>query len=137
MTTPKDDLAVQYVKRASAVGNSDLSGKTHWIPNTDVYLTDHGMVIKVELAGGHCENVQISVEGNQLRITGDRTDGCRAAKCNFLVMEINYGPFESVVELPPGYDLANAKAAYQNGFLRLDVPLAVPILPHKTKISVS
>jgi HSP20 family molecular chaperone IbpA len=39
-------------------------------------------------------------------------------------MEINYGPFESVLELPPGYDLSLAKAAYLNGFLRIDVPLA-------------
>ena len=39
-------------------------------------------------------------------------------------MEINYGPFESVLELPPGYDLSQAKAAYLNGFLRIDVPVA-------------
>jgi HSP20 family molecular chaperone IbpA len=39
-------------------------------------------------------------------------------------MEINYGPFESVLEVPPGYDLGQAKAAYLNGFLRIDVPLA-------------
>ena len=37
-------------------------------------------------------------------------------------MEINYGSFESVIELPEGYDLALAKASYQNGFLRIDVP---------------
>jgi HSP20 family molecular chaperone IbpA len=28
-----------------------------------------------------------------------------------------------VLELPPGYDLSQAKAAYLNGFLRIDVPL--------------
>jgi HSP20 family molecular chaperone IbpA len=39
-------------------------------------------------------------------------------------MEITYGPFESVLELPAGYDLSQAKAAYLNGFLRIDVPLA-------------
>jgi HSP20 family molecular chaperone IbpA len=38
-------------------------------------------------------------------------------------MEINYGPFESVLELPPGYDLSQAKASYLNGFLRIDVPM--------------
>ena len=40
-------------------------------------------------------------------------------------MEINYGAFESVLELPSGYDLSQAKAAYLNGFLRIDVPLVV------------
>jgi len=69
------------------------------------------------------EHLEITVEGNRLRISGNRPDGCRASKCSFLVMEINYGPFESELELPPGYDLSQAKAAYLNGFLRIDVPL--------------
>jgi HSP20 family protein len=94
------------------------------VPNTDVYATDAGLVIKVELAGMRSEHLEITVEGNRLRISGNRPDGCRAAKCSFLVMEINYGPFESVLEVPPGYDLGQAKAAYLNGFLRIDVPLA-------------
>jgi HSP20 family protein len=86
-------------------------------------VTDGGLVIKVELAGMRSDHLEIIVEGNQLRISGTRPDGCRAPKCSFLVMEINYGPFESVLELPPGYDLSQAKAAYLNGFLRIDVPV--------------
>jgi HSP20 family protein len=91
-----------------------------------VYATDNGLVIKVELAGMRSDNLEITVEGNRLRISGNRPDGCRAPKASFLVMEINYGPFESVLELPPGYDLSQAKAAYLNGFLRIDVPVANP-----------
>ena len=74
------------------------SARAHWVPNTDVYATDNGLVVKVELAGMRSENLEITVEGNRLRISGNRPDGCRAAKCSFLVMEINYGPFESVLE---------------------------------------
>lgn len=94
------------------------------MPLTDVYVTDNGLVIKVELAGMRSEHLEITVEGNRLRISGSRPDGCRASKCSFLVMEINYGPFETSLELPPGYDLGQAKAAYLNGFLRIDVPVA-------------
>ena len=114
--------------------------ESHWVPNTDVYVTDELLVIKVELAGMRKEDLELTVEGNRLTITGHRPDGCRAAKCKFLVMEINYGSFQSVIELPPGYDLSQAKAAYQNGFLRIDVPQAtsnrkkhVPIFSHKEK----
>ncbi len=103
---------------------SQGSAKAHWVPNTDVYTTDNGLVVKVELAGMRNDNLEITVEGNRLRISGARPDGCRAPKCSFLVMEINYGAFESVLELPPGYDLSQAKATYLNGFLRIDVPLA-------------
>ena len=107
----------------SAVGSQEPTSRAHWVPNTDVYETDNGLVVKVELAGMRSEHLEIIVEGSRMRIAGNRPDGCRAAKCNFLVMEINYGPFESVLELPPGYDLGQAKAAYLNGFLRIDVPL--------------
>lgn len=118
----KVSSSVHFVTRSvSGQGPS----KAHWVPNTDVYATDNGLVIKVELAGMRSDNLEITVEGNRLRISGNRPDGCRAPKCSFLVMEINYGPFESVLELPPGYDLSLAKAAYLNGFLRIDVPLAV------------
>src|SRR5580693_5186255 len=84
--------------------------ETHWVPNTDVYVADTGVVIKVELAGMQRENLELVTEGNRLKISGHRTDGCRAGQCKFLVMEINYGAFESLIELPPGYDLSQAKA---------------------------
>ena len=119
----KVSSSVHFMTR-SAVSNLEPDARAHWVPNTDVYATDNGLVVKVELAGMRSEHLEITVEGNRMRIAGNRPDGCRAAKCNFLVMEINYGPFESVLELPPAYDLGQAKAAYLNGFLRIDVPLA-------------
>src|SRR5215471_7548410 len=123
MAMCKVSSSVHFVTR-SVGGVREGSPKAHWVPNTDVYVTDNGLVIKVELSGMRSENLEITVEGNRLRISGNRPDGCRAAKCSFLVMEINYGPFESVLELPAGYDLSQAKASYLNGFLRIDVPLA-------------
>jgi HSP20 family protein len=104
--------------------DGDHSADSHWVPNTDVYVTEDSLVIKVELAGMRKEDLELTVEGNRLTITGHRPDGCRAPKCKFLVMEIDYGSFRCVIELPPGYDLSLAKAAYQNGFLRVDVPQA-------------
>jgi HSP20 family protein len=137
MAITKLSSAVSFVTRASAVGGRDDSTRGHWTPNTDVYSTDSGLVIKVEVAGMRSENLEITVEGNRLRISGNRPDGCRAPKCSFLVMEISYGPFESVLELPQGYDLSQAKAAYLNGFLRIDVPLAAPQHPKSTKVPIA
>lgn len=122
MAVTKVSSTVHFVSRGSAVSGRGGSASGHWVPNTDVYCTETGLVIKVELAGMKSDSLEITVEGNRLRISGNRPDGCRSPKCNFLVMEITYGPFESVLELPPGYDLAQAKAVYVNGFLRIDVP---------------
>jgi HSP20 family protein len=123
MAMCKVSSSVHFVTRSILSGH-EASARPHWVPNTDVYETDSGLVVKVELAGMRSEHLEITVEGSRLRISGNRPDGCRSAKASFLVMEINYGPFEVVLELPEGYDLSLAKAAYLNGFLRIDVPVA-------------
>ena len=123
MAMCKVSSSVHFATR-SAAGGQELSARAHWVPNTDVYATDNGLVVKVELAGMRSEHLEITVEGSRLRISGNRPDGCRSAKASFLVMEINYGPFESLLELPEGYDLSQARASYLNGFLRIDVPVA-------------
>jgi HSP20 family protein len=123
MAMCKVSSSVHFVTRS--ITGREASARPHWVPNTDVYTTDNGLVVKVELAGMRSEHLEITVEANRLRISGNRPDGCRSPKCNFLVMEINYGPFESVLEVPAGYDLSQAKASYLNGFLRIDVPQVV------------
>jgi HSP20 family protein len=137
MAITKVSSTVHFVSRGSAVSGRGGAASGDWVPNTDVYATDTGLVVKVELPGMKSENLEITVEGNRLRIAGDRPDCCRAAHCSFLVMEINYGPFESVLELPPGFDLSQAKAVYVNGFLRIDVPVALQLNSKTTKVSVA
>ena len=134
MAMCKVSSTVHFITRSA--GNTREGSRANWVPNTDVYATDNGLVVKVELAGMRSEHLEITVEGARLRISGDRPDGCRAAKASFLVMEINYGPFESLLEVPPGYDLSQAKAAYLNGFLRIDVPLSQRS-SKSTKVSVA
>jgi HSP20 family protein len=129
----KMNSALQFSKRRIAIAKEH---DTHWAPNIDVYCTDSGIVIKVELAGMQRENLELTVEGNKLRISGQRPDGCRSPSCKFLVMEINYGAFESLIEVPEGCDLSLGKAVYQNGFLRVDVPFAsAPASPRTIMVS--
>src|SRR2546428_7971971 len=111
MAISKVSSTVHFVMRSPGSGR-EAASKAHWEPNTDVYVTDNGLVIKVELAGMRSENLEITVEGNRIRIRGERPDGCRSSKCSFLVMNISYGPFESILELPSGYDLSLAKPPY-------------------------
>ncbi len=130
----KVNSSLHFTKRVQTHGKD---AEPHWVPNTDVYVTEEGLVIKVELAGIRREDLELMVEGKRLRISGQRPDGCRAPHCKFLVMEINYGAFETVLELPEGYDLNTAKAAYQNGFLRIDVPVSARSSGKVTKVEIT
>jgi HSP20 family protein len=133
MAMCKVSTSTHFVQITQGTGKNGA----HWVPNTDVYATEEGLVIKLELAGMRSENLEITVEGNKLRISGQRPDECRTSKCTFWVMEINYGAFENVLELPPGYDLTQARASYLNGFLRIDVPQSAKTQSAKrTKVAI-
>jgi HSP20 family protein len=115
-------------------GSEPATGR--WTPNTDIYVTESTLVIKAELAGMKSDSLEITVEGQRLRINGVRPDCCRAQNCSFLVMEISYGPFETVLDLPAGFDLSRARAVYVNGFLRIDVPAAQRAPQKATKVPI-
>ena len=134
MAVTKVSSTVHFAAHSHSTGEP-ATGR--WTPNTDVYATESGLVIKAELAGMKSDSLEIIVEGQRLRITGVRPDCCRSPQCSFLVMEISYGPFETVLDLPAGYDLNHAKAAYVNGFLRVDVPVAQKPQTKSTKVPIS
>ncbi|MHB8524366.1 MAG: Hsp20/alpha crystallin family protein [Limisphaerales bacterium] len=122
MAISKVSSSLHFVKETQNAAGREASSETYWVPNTDVYFNEKGLVIKVELSGIRREDLELTIDSHRLKINGYRADGCRNGKCTFLLMEINYGLFESVIEIPTGYDLSRAKAMYQNGFLRVDVP---------------
>jgi HSP20 family protein len=136
MAVTKVSSTIHFSSRSSAMGSGGEPTTGRWVPNTDIYTTESGLVVKAELAGMKSDSLEIFVDGNRLRISGVRPDCCRAPHCSFLVMEITYGPFETVLELPPGFDLSRAKAVYVNGFLRIDVPPAAPTQGKSKKVPI-
>ena len=133
MAVTNTSSTTHFFKRHN--GGEPATGR--WTPNTDIYVTEGGLVIKAELAGMKSDSLELIVEGHRLRINGVRPDCCRAPHCSFLVMEISYGPFETVLDLPAGYDLSQAKAVYVNGFLRVDVPPAQKPVLKTTRVPIS
>ena len=93
-----------------------------WIPNANVLVNAAGeLVIKVELAAMAEEDIKISIDDQRLTLSGQRTDP-DGKGAQFLVLEINHGRFESVVEVPKEFDLSRAQTTYQNGMFRVVAP---------------
>jgi HSP20 family protein len=96
-------------------------------PNVDVYYCGDPQraIVKVDLAGIDLSQVGIEVSGRHLAITGERhlqeTEG-RV----YQQIEIPSGPFRRVVELQVEVDADRASAAYEEGILRIDLPLRDP-----------
>ena len=110
---------------------------TAWSPNVDVYESADDVVVKVELAGVPAESVRVALENRVLLIEGLRRDphsGESAAGYRFRQMEIEYGGFRRVVELPFAVDGGPARARMINGILQVRLPRARTACA--TKISV-
>ena len=91
-----------------------------WNPPTDIYETEQGYIVKVEVAGMREEDFEVAVEDDLLTITGNRSDS--PERRAYYQMEIQFGKFELVVGLPAPVDLDRATAEYKDGFLTVQLP---------------
>jgi HSP20 family protein len=91
-----------------------------WTPPTDVYETETGLIVKVEIAGMREEDFEVVVEEQILMIRGVRADA--SERRAYHQMEIRSGKFEIALGLPSGIDLDQASAEYNLGFLTINFP---------------
>ena len=100
---------------------------TGFSPNVDVYYCGDPQraIVKVDLAGIDLDAVGIEVSGRALAIVGERPVQETEGRV-YQQVEIPSGPFRRVVELQAEVDPDSAKASYEDGILRIELPLRDP-----------
>jgi HSP20 family protein len=88
-----------------------------WLPDVDVFETQKGVVVRVELAGVRSEDLRVTVDGRTLRIRGVRRVLDRSDVQRLHQMEIATGPFERRVQIPVPFDRDQVSAHLADGFL--------------------
>lgn len=88
-----------------------------WYPAADVYSTEDGWLVKVELAGVSVEDIEIDIQGNSLYIAGCRKDRSCAVGMSFHQMEITYSTFEKTLNFPASIQGAVVEHNFDNGLL--------------------
>lgn len=93
-------------------------------PNVDVYYSGDPQraVVKCDLAGIELSTIGIEVSGRQLTIVGERPVQETEGRV-YQQVEIQTGPFRHVVELQVDVDSDRASATYEDGVLRVELPL--------------
>lgn len=96
-------------------------------PRVDVYYADDPprAVVKADLAGVDIDDVSLEIRGRQLIIAGQRRPADPAGRL-YQQIEIENGPFRRAVELGADVVAEEARAGYEDGMLRVEVPLARP-----------
>jgi HSP20 family protein len=101
-------------------------GPYRWRPAINAFQCDNGLRICVDLAGVDRSQVALIVEPQRVAIRGRReapepTDA-EGRAVQMIAFEIDYGPFERVVELPLPVDVKRVQAEQRNGFLWIELP---------------
>jgi len=88
-----------------------------WSPPTDVFETEAGYIVRVEIAGMNQQEFSIQIEGNYLIINGTRRD--KPERRAYHQMEVRFGEFSSIVAIPGPVNDENINAEYNDGFLTI------------------
>ena len=95
-------------------------------PRVDVYYCERGdeprAVVLVELAGVDADSVSLEVTGRELIITGERAIQETEGRV-YQQVEIEAGAFRRAVELGADVAADRARASYDDGILRVELPL--------------
>lgn len=98
-----------------------------WQPDVDVFETERAFVVRAELAGVRSEDVRVTVDGDELRIRGERRTPEASELCRLHRMEIASGPFERRVRVPVPFDRDGVTAHLADGFLTVTLPRRAPL----------
>lgn len=106
---------------------SRLRGRRQgFLPAVDVvYLDDPPRaVVTAELAGVEPDELDLEIQGRRLILQGRRAPAAESDAV-YQQVEIERGPFRRVVELGAAVAADAAKARYEDGMLRVELPLLV------------
>jgi HSP20 family protein len=109
----------RYFRSIRGSRESRPSGRL-WCPAADVYRTeDDSWIVKVDLAGIRPEDIEITLDGRVLRISGSRRDGTCGKGIFHYQLEITYSRFEKTIQFPRSIEHATVERAYHDGLLIL------------------
>lgn len=115
-----------YNSRSPLLGGENplLGGRRGdvWTPPSDIFETEEGIVVLVELPGVAPEDIELHIEGDKLILRGARREVCPHCKKSYRQMELRYGPFERLLALP--CPVGEGKASLRNGVLEIFLPRA-------------
>ncbi len=101
-----------------------------WSPAVDVAESAQELTVRAELPGIDPKDLDVSVTGNQLVLSGEKKESSEHNDKNFHQSETRYGSFRRMITLPEDVDTENVDAQYSNGVLTLRLKKTSPT-PHK------
>ena len=106
------------------------------IPPFEVRETKDRFLFLADLPGVEAKDIEISLTGNRLTITGTRVDKTEKEEGEYYARERSYGRFTRSFTLPEGADLSAVQANLSAGVLTIVFPKLPAVQPKKIPVTV-
>jgi len=106
-----------------------------WNPSFEVRENGESYRFEADLPGIKPENVEVSLTGNRLLITGKREEEKETKDDTYYVRERSYGEFSRSFTLPDGIDSEHVRSAIKDGVLTVVVPKKAAAKPKKITVA--
>lgn len=104
-------------------------------PKADIYEEDDRIVLEMEAPGLKQEDINLTVEGNTLTISGERKQNEERKKGRYQRVERYYGSFSRTFTLPATVDLNSIEASYEHGVLHISMTKKAEAKPRQIKVN--
>ena len=132
---PFDILFKNFFESASPFTPAIEARHSHPV---DIYENDEGLFFEVACTGLTKDQVNLSLEGDILKISYEKPKEDRYCNreedCNYIHKGISKRSFNLGYKVANKYDLSQAEAEMENGLLKVHIPFAKESKPETLKI---
>jgi len=120
-------------RNQSDAGASDEFERSDWTPASDIYETDSGYMIAMDLPGIDREALEIDIDDNRLVVKGTRA----VTESRQHRTERPRGKFLRTYSVPGSVDQGKIAAEYKDGVLQINLPKRNEQKPKRIDIKIS
>lgn len=107
-----------------------------WNPQFEIRETDDAFLFKGDMPGVKTEDLDISVMGNNLQISGKREREAESDEGTMHTYERTFGQFSRSFALPDSADIDKIRSDLKDGVLTLVIPKRPGSAPQRRKIQI-
>jgi HSP20 family protein len=137
-TTPWDftNLFDDFLARTPRARSWEPRPRYNYPPINVHYNNDH-VVVTSEMPGMEADDIDISIKGNVLTLSGERKTPQHDEEDNLLRNERRFGQFSRSLQMPFEIDPDSVKAQYKNGVLEIKLDRSEADKPKKIQVQSS
>jgi HSP20 family protein len=116
---------------------SELSSSRDWFPPVDVVENDKEVIVRAEVPGVDPKDLDISITGDRLTISGEKKECHERKDKDFYQCETRYGAFNRTVDLPSEVDADQVQAEHSHGVLTVRLTKTAAAATKKIEVKAS